>query len=288
MTRHVARAGRLDPYGLSEGWDDVAGRPVRTLSSGSSGDQPEVVFLPGLGAPGYLAPWAHQTARWTRATIVDLPGWRGGRARSCPPTLDGVAGALAGWLSATERRGVILIGHSTGAQAALRAALLAPERLAGLVLAGPTFDPDCRRVGALLRRTAATLIHEMPSEALAVTPSYVRSGIVGLLRFLRDGLGDRPEDAVGSVPVPLFVMTGQRDGFAPPQWAQLLARRASSDVRILPGAHNFCFPHPDLADAAVREFLTRRPAQDVSVAPAGAEVLPTLPPNPNSLPSGSR
>lgn len=56
--------------------------------------------------------------------------------------------------------GVALLGHSTGAQATVRAASLVGDRLAGLVLAGPTFDPAARTVPKLLRRAAPILAHE--------------------------------------------------------------------------------------------------------------------------------
>lgn len=132
---------RRDPYGMVVRWVKVDGRPVRSLSLpavavGRRG--PDVVFLPGLGAAGYLVPWTRHTARWTHTTLLDLPGWHRGRARSCPPTLTAVAGATAGWVEMTDRRGVILVGHSTGAQAVLRAAHQAHGRVAGVVLAGPS------------------------------------------------------------------------------------------------------------------------------------------------------
>jgi pimeloyl-ACP methyl ester carboxylesterase len=233
----------------------VAGRPVRLLVAGTVTDLPEVVLLPGLGAPGYLAPWVREIANWTRATVLDLPGWRWGRATACRPTVAGVGAAAADWLIEQDRRGVVLLGHSTGAQAAARTGLLVPDRLAGVVLAGPTFDPAARTVATLLRRAVGTLAHERPAELPAVLPSYLHSGGLGLLRFLLDALRDRPEDVVGQLRMPVLVMTGERDGFAPPAWAHHLATVATGRCAVLPGAHNFCFPHPVQADAALRDAV---------------------------------
>ena len=84
---------------------------------------------------------ARASSQWTRTSIVDLPGWRGGHAQACSPTLVEMAMALAHWLQATERRDIVLLGHSTGAQAVLKTAQLIPESIRGLVIAGPTFDP---------------------------------------------------------------------------------------------------------------------------------------------------
>ncbi len=228
------------------------GRPVRVLTAGTMTGLPEVVLLPGLGAPGYLVPWARHIATWTRVTVLDLPGWRWGRARACPATVAGVGSAAAQWLVEQDRRGVVLLGHSTGAQAAVRAASLAGDQLAGLVLAGPTFDPAARSVARLLRRAAPTLARERVAELPAVLPSYLHSGGLSLLRFLLDALRDRPEDGVGQLRMPVLVVTGEFDGFAPPEWAHHLAALAAGRCAILPGAHNACFPHPAQADAALR------------------------------------
>jgi pimeloyl-ACP methyl ester carboxylesterase len=162
MTRGEARrnrrAPRRAPYGLAETTTSVDGKPVHALTSGELQGPPELVFVPGLGAPGYLAPWARESATWTRATLLDLPGWRAGRPRSCAATLPGVASATAGWLQATDRHHVILLGHSTGAQAVLRTALQVPDRVTGVVLAGPTFDPAAHTLSALIRRARVSLM----------------------------------------------------------------------------------------------------------------------------------
>jgi pimeloyl-ACP methyl ester carboxylesterase len=242
----------------------VAGRPLRLLTAGTVADLPEVVVLPGLGAPGYLAPWVREIARWTRATVLDLPGWRWGRPMACSPTVAGIGAAAAQWLTEQDRRGIVLLGHSTGAQAAVRTALVVPDRLVGVVLAGPTFDPAARRIPMLLRRAVSTLAHERPGEIPAVLPSYLHSGGYGVLRQLLDALRDHPEDRVGQLRAPVLTVTGERDGFAPPAWARHLAELAAGRCAVLPGAHNACFPFPVQADTALREAVRTwsRPATE--------------------------
>ena len=200
--RRERRALRRDPYGLRPTVIEVNGRPIRSLSAGDIHDHPEVVLLAGLGAPGYLAPWARESSQWTRASIVDLPGWRDGRAQACPPTLAAMALALAHWLEATERRDIVLLGHTTGAQAVLKTAQLIPELIRGLVLAGPTLDPDARTMPALLRRAIRALPHEVPAELPAVIPSYIASGGRPLLRLIRSAMADRPRTRSSSSPRP--------------------------------------------------------------------------------------
>jgi pimeloyl-ACP methyl ester carboxylesterase len=252
--RRERRALRRDPYGLHPTVSEVDGRPIRSLSAGHIRDHPEVVLLAGLGAPGYLAPWARETSQWTRATIIDLPGWRAGHAQACPPTLVAIATTLATWLEATMRSDIVLLGHSTGAQAVLKTAQLIPELIRGLVLAGPTFDPDARTMPELLRRAVRTLPHEVPAELPAVLPSYIASGGRPLIQLIRSAMADRPEDQVQQLTIRSVVLTGQHDGFAPPAWARHLAELASAPYVILPGAHNGCFPHAQAADTALRSF----------------------------------
>ena len=230
---------------------------MRWWSGGRSERGPAVVFLPGLGAPGYLGPWAATTATRTCASVLDLPGWRWGRARSCAPTLDGVAGAVADWIDAHADGPVVLVGHSTGAQAVARTARARPDLVAGLVLAGPTFDPGVRRPRQVVRAALTTLPRERPAELPAVLPSYLHSGGRPLLRFLGDALADRPERTVVDVAAPVLVLTGRHDGFAPPAWAAALAHAAGAPHVVSPGAHNCCFPHPRIADAVLEQWVRR-------------------------------
>jgi pimeloyl-ACP methyl ester carboxylesterase len=218
-------------------------------------------MLPGLGAPGYLTRWARELARETHVVVLDLPGWRWGRPRACPPTLAGIADATEHWLRTTGRQEVVLLGHSTAAQSVARVARIAPGLLVGAVLAGPTFAPEARRPAALLRRAARTSRREAPGELPAVLPSYLHSGILPLLRLVLDALPDALEDVVAEATVPLLVLTGWGDEMAPPEWAKRLARRAgaTAQVDVMPGAHNFCFPFPNDAAAAVLRWMVQLP-----------------------------
>ena len=240
---------------LETAWTDVDGRPVRSLSTGRRRDLPEVVLIPGLGAPGYLYPWMAELGRWTRATVLDLPGWRRGRARSCASTVPAVGLAAARWLEVTDRREVVLAGHSSGAQSALRTVAAVRDRLTGLVLAGPTLDPAARRPAALARRFVATVAREKLPELPAVLPWYLASGGPPWLRLAGSAVRDRPEDLAPGVGLPVLVLTGERDRFAPPPWAERLAGLTGGSCVLLPGPHNACFTSPGAADAALHQAV---------------------------------
>jgi pimeloyl-ACP methyl ester carboxylesterase len=235
-------------------WHHVDGRPVRSLVVGTPRPGlPELVVVPGLGALGYLLPTVRTCAGWTRVHLLDLPGFGHRLTARLPATVERTAAAAAAWLAGVPKAPVLLVGHSTGAQAALRAALARPDDVLGLVMAGATFPPEARRLPALLRQVAATAPHELPGEVPAVLPYYLR-GARGLPALLRSALADRPEDAVPGLGVPLVVLRGRRDGVCPALWAQALAAAAPSGrVRVVPGAHNAPYSEPALTAAALRE-----------------------------------
>ena len=242
------------PADLAVAWYDVAGRPVRVLSAGEPrAGVPEVVLVPGLGAVGYLPPTVRAWAAWTRVRLLDLPGCGNRRTARLPAGLEDVTRAAAGWLDVADRPPVVLVGHSTGAQVALGAALLRPSRVATLVLAGASFPPAARRPLPLLGRVLRTARSEQLRELRAVLPQYLR-GARQLPELLAAALRDRPEERIGGVTCPVVVLRGRDDRLSDPGWAAALAGAARDGrVVVVPGAHNFPFAHPKPAARALRD-----------------------------------
>ena len=251
----AAGGPRRPSQDLEEAWTEVDGRQIRSFSMGHQTGLPEVVLIPGLGAPAYLYPWMRQLGRWTRATVLDLPGWLRGRGRSSTSTVAAVGAAATRWLETTDRHDVVLVGHSSGAQSAIRTALDLPDLIVGLVLAGPTLDSRARNPAVLLARFLDTVAREKLSELPAVLPWYIASGGLPWLRLAGSSVRDRPEDLLPGVRRPVLVLTGDRDRFAPPAWAQHLATLAKATCFLLPGPHNACFTSPEAADAALHQAV---------------------------------
>lgn len=227
-----------------ESWTTAGGRPVRALVSGELRDGvPEVVLLPGLGAPGYMLDLLHACGAWTRARLLDLPGFGSPRTADCPPELDAVTPVAAAYLDAMAGP-VLLAGHSTGAQLALRAAVATPGRVAALGLLDVTFDPPVRRSPLRLAGRLRTYLRERPRELVVTLPSFVRAG-AGLPRYIRSALADEPERHMPGVHAPVLVLRGRHDALCPPGWAADLAGRArSARLVTVPGAHNTPYTHP--------------------------------------------
>lgn len=231
-------------------WWSAAGRPVRALVTSPAGGGPVTVLprvriVPGLGAIGYILDLLHACGAWSEAALLDLPGYGNDVTRACPADMDSLTPVAAGCLGTPDERPVVLVGHSTGAQLALRAAVAAPSRVAALVLIGITFDPPVRRHRARLVPRLRTYLHERPRELLLTAPDFAR-GRSRVAQYLLSALDDRPEEHVTRLTCPVLVLRGQRDTLCPLPWAERLAALSGGEGRALtlPGAHNVPYTHP--------------------------------------------
>lgn len=236
-----------------ERWVRAGGRLVRSIvADGPPSSSPPVVLIPGLGAVGYLVDLLHATATVAPATLLDLPGFGHRRTAGLPVRLDELAGATAGALPSGP---VVVLGHSTGAQLALRAALLAPQSVAAVVLLGPAFDPRSRPRAALLGRVLRAMTVESPRLLPRTVPYYVRGGR-RFVEFVSETRRERPEDLIGGLACPVLVGRGTRDVICSAQWARELAAAAPAGrAYTLPGAHNVPFTHPNAVVRLLREAL---------------------------------
>ena len=235
----------------------VGGRVVRSLRAAPSAEDesgPLVVVLPGLGLPFYTLPTARAlAARGVDCEVLDLPGFGSGRPRPVRANIHAIGLMAAAWVRArTEDRPIVVLGHSTGSQAALTAALaLAGERRGyALVMAGPTFAPTQRRPVRLAAVTPFAYRNDVLRELHPVEIGHARMGIVDLLH---SGMRDAPERRIAGLRTPVTVASGVHDAFAPVAWIDTLATAAVSAAHtrtsLLGGSHNNLFTHPDeLAD----------------------------------------
>jgi pimeloyl-ACP methyl ester carboxylesterase len=233
-------------------WDQLGHRPLRSIQAGvPRGGRPELVLVPGLGALGYLLPLVRACAAETRVHLLDVPGFGHARTASCPASLTAVARDVTAWLDVVPRRPVVLAGHSTGAQAAVHAALARPQQVASLALASPTFPPDARRWRRLAWRIVRTIPHESLGIVGATAPQYLR-GRLGVLTLLRTAMHDAPDAHISDLACPVTIVRGARDAACPEDWAAELANRATHGRCVtVPGAHNFPYQVPRLAARAL-------------------------------------
>ncbi len=226
----------------------VPGGLVRSLETGP--DQPDrVVVVPGLGLVGYLVPLARDLARRGLAcSILDVPGFGSRLPLVCAPTIAGSAGVVSDWLREQPPGRILLVGHSTGAQNALGAALNVQDdrTLEALVLAGPTFVPAQRRALRLAAAAGTAYGHDSPGQLLVLRD--LRRGHRHVAHLIRNGMQDAPEEALRRLRAPLLLTAGRHDSFAPQRWLGVLAAQTVDNpwparVVSLPGSHNTPYTH---------------------------------------------
>jgi pimeloyl-ACP methyl ester carboxylesterase len=115
----------------------VAGSPVRAYRAGAGA---ALVLLHGGGLDDARLSWAPLWPALTghaRLLAPDLPGYGGSPLGQTAPTLEGYRTWLLAFLDAAGIQTAVVVGMSLGGGIALRTALDAPARVAGLVLLAP-------------------------------------------------------------------------------------------------------------------------------------------------------
>jgi pimeloyl-ACP methyl ester carboxylesterase len=188
----------------------------------------------------------------------------------------------------------VLVGWSLGAQVVLEAYRRAPERVAGLVLVNGTYGrpfdtlsplPGARRLippalSALQhgRRLARSLVRygvdhaDLPrwAKRLGLFAEAPDAGILreiaepfaGLdfdpyLRIVKAAGAHDAEPVLSTIAVPVLIIAGDRDLFAPRELAHQMARRIpEAETLIVPGGTHFVpLEYPELVSLRIERFL---------------------------------
>jgi pimeloyl-ACP methyl ester carboxylesterase len=244
------------PDALESHRDTSAGR-IRSRSVGEPfPGVPEVVLVQGMAVADYLMPAAAELGRWTRAHLVELPGFAGSGEPTRKLDVPGYAAAVVEWLDAAELGPVVLAGHSSGTQVAARAAVQAGDgRVVAVVLASPTIAPIARPLPRMLLRWRLDGRHEPPGLTGSHLREWRRAGVRGLVHLVRVHLRDRIEESVPALTVPVLVLRGADDRLSTAEWARGLAAAAPAGrYQELPGAHTFLWADPASWSAPVRQL----------------------------------
>lgn len=261
----------------------VEGVRLRYFLAGAG--QP-VILVHGLG--GAACNWleiAPVLARHRRVLCPDLPG-HGGSAPLPGASLESVARCLARLAEAEGMLPASVVGHSLGAVVALWLALVRPEAVRGVVLAGAATIGMRTRLARALIRTVSLL-----RPARAVSPLRGLVARVPWLRYpvLGWGASDPPAMAAAAVHAflaphrlhtdtgsaarallqgpapdlarirsPALVLWGARDRVIPLDSAVEYARRLGAPLRVVADCgHLLIGERPDACLDAIEEFLDR-------------------------------
>ncbi len=272
---HVERSGRGEPVVLWHGWA-MNLRVFDALRENLQRDfQTIAVDLPGHGRSAWRA---------AAPAVPAVPAAPAAPAASAPAAQLGALDSLLQPLLATLPKNSTLVGWSLGGQLALRAAMLAPERVARLVLIATTprllrADDWPHGVDVALLAGMRARVHE---DSQAMVDEFLELQLRGsrnaapLLHFLRTAL---PMHGAALAPAllsglevlthtdlrpllsqvhqPALVVGGQYDRITHPRAAEALAHSLSNARyhEFARGAHAPFLSHADEFTALLREFI---------------------------------
>jgi pimeloyl-ACP methyl ester carboxylesterase len=256
---------------------------------GGSDDRgvPPLVLVHGLG--GTIENWrslAPRLAARHRVLVPDLPGH--GHSGLLPEArdVDALADAVLGIVRAEESRGAVWIGHSLGGVVGLRAAVLQPDAVRGLVLAAAAGIGSGTR-GAQV--TLAVLGLTKPGRLIAphrrawansrlgrraafgwwgvadpdaLEPEQAEAFLVGPAHHTdtrqagRALLASDPRTELDRVTCPCLCLWGASDNWVRLDDGMEYARRLRAPLRTIAGCgHLLIGERPDACLAAIQEFV---------------------------------
>jgi pimeloyl-ACP methyl ester carboxylesterase len=141
------------------------------------------------------------------------------------------------------------------------AAVRAPDRVAALVLVGPTTDPRAAGWAGLAVRWLRTAAHERPGQVPLLVDAYARTGLATMARAMQAARRHRLDHALAAVQCPVLVVRGPHDAICPAGWAARLAATAPAGrTETLPaGGHMVPVTHPGDLAVRIAAFLTALP-----------------------------
>jgi len=221
-------------------------------------EQPVFVLIHGLLISSrYMAPTMARLGLHYRVYAPDLPGF--GKSDNPPHilTITELSDAIVTWLDVMCLSQAIFLGNSLGAQILIDLAARYPERVTGLVLIGPTVDPQARSVLQQARRLLVDFLYEKPSLFYHLLIDGWRAGIRRTWQTFHYALWDYTEEKLSAIGAPTLVVRGDRDRVAPQQWAEAItAQLAKGRLAVIPkGPHCVNYTTPGALTQMVQQFI---------------------------------
>lgn len=210
----------------------------------------------------------------------DLPGH--GRTSIRPITMASAVAAVSALL-ADSPAPPLLLGYSQGGRIALQVAIAHPNLVGSLVLVstGPGMPPAAREIRRIADDALATRIERIGVERFiqewlanpltatdTVTPSVraadralrlenTAAGLANALRGMGQAMVPHSARHIGSLPMPVVLMAGERDDKYAGLAAGMAATREQQPVIVAGAGHNVMLEAPQAVATQVRNLLSR-------------------------------
>jgi 2-hydroxy-6-oxonona-2,4-dienedioate hydrolase len=228
------------------------------------------VLVHGYGVSStYMLPLAKSLAPSFSVFAPDLPGYGRSQRPHTPLGIADLAGALAGWLDASELRCPAFVANSMGCQIVTELAVRLPGRVGPMVLIGPTVDPQRRAARHQLLGGLRDAAREPRSLLALAARDDAAFGVGALVATARAALADRIEERLPLIVQPTVVVRGEDDGFVGQSWAETAAALLPrSRLVVVPREpHAVHFTRPDLIARIVHELVVEEREQAGSQLP---------------------
>lgn len=241
-----AATGRTEHAPTSDDYPDTVVRRIRFDAGGGLGWKLSAIATPRsrpapwkivvvTGAPSWAEYWAPALAALPpdrEMVVVDRPGYAGSEPVEYVGDIRVQARALAPLLTAAPGQRVLLVGQSYGAAIASLMAQQNARKVGGLVLLSGYFGESGPTARWLVR---------LGTKLLKVIPRDLRHAVIEVSN--QPGQLEHLHAALRSLKVPVHVIHGDRDDFAPIEIAEKLVAetRARRPIRFerVPGANHF-------------------------------------------------
>lgn len=284
------------PWAYAVGRDDT---PLFYESWGDRDDRPALAFCDGIGCDGYVWRYLREDFARRFCVHAHYRGHGRTPAPADPSRVRiiDLADDLASVLDDAEVPRAVLIGHSMGVQVALETYRRHRARVAGLILMCgapshplrtfrnsaaleellPKIQQVTSRLPSVINRLARVMLptklaYEIaarleirrelvnPSDFMPYLEGMARVDIRLFIAMLSSAGEHSADDLLSSVDVPALIISGERDGFTPPERSRAMAETIpQAELLEIPnGSHTAPIERPELVRERVCEFLATR------------------------------
>lgn len=242
----------------------VDGRPVRyQVHARADGGATPVLLVHGIGCSSRaFRPTLDHLAELgvpRRVFAPDMPGYGSSTGPRAAMDMEALGSWQLRFLDALAIPRVHVIGNSMGCQVGMAMARQAPERVASLVLTGPTTGDQYQPMWRYMIGLVSDSLLESWAYNISLTHTFLQMGMRRYIATMRHMLRDHPIARAGEVVCPTLIVRGKRDLIIRKDVAQRLAAALPRGEYVeVPGvAHSVQHDLPAALWALAGPFLAR-------------------------------